>query len=194
TAQNNDTPAQDMTETSTEASVEETEAPVEETESSVEETEAPVEETEMPVLNGAVSLTVVDENGDAVPNVNFDLSGRALTADENGQAHIDDLAPDAYTLTIDGLPEGYQGELNQELIVEENTVSQLTLTVTTEPAQASAIISIVDENGTQIPNVGVLMEGVEVVTDEQGQALIADLPAGEYQFDLSSIPNNYTGE
>ncbi|UOQ49319.1 hypothetical protein MUN88_04125 [Gracilibacillus caseinilyticus] len=159
---------------------------------------------ENPLTPGAVALTKVGEEGEALEGAEFTLRNEAgdelqtgLTTDENGQLLIEDLKPDNYELVEMKAPFGYQLDetpIAFEIVFDQQETLQLTMENSYIPSTfeltkqgedgrllEGVVFELQDSDGET------LQEGF--TTDEQGKITIADLDPGSYQLvETETIP------
>lgn len=155
---------------------------------------------EVVIVPGAISGTVVDQDGDPIAGVTVALSGTATdstTTGADGTYSFTGLAPGTYTVT-ETTPTGYTdgGETAGSLggTVTDDVIADIPLAagegsvgndfdenVIPDPASISG--TVVDDLGRPIPGVTVTLGGdvtATTVTDADGNYSFAGLPAGTY--------------
>lgn len=157
------------------------------------ETPEPTPPPEEPTTS-TVTFTVLDENQAAVPNVTIQLDELQATTGENGVATFSDIAMGDYMVSIASLPEGYTGSL-EDLLTVESAEQAITLNVqTAAPAVGTLLFRVLDQNGTAVPGVGILVGDSELVTGDTGEATLSELPATDYSYQVTSLPEGYSAE
>lgn len=147
---------------------------------------------------GALRLTVVDnQTQEPIEGSVFDLSGTILETDMNGSIYIEGITAGEYILSVISLPEGYQGEVYENVIIQAQQETNITIPLQAtifHESVAHAVFHMIDQQGNPIPNVGISVNGREQITDEMGNAVFVDLSAGEYQYELTSVPSGFIGQ
>ncbi|MGO4939546.1 carboxypeptidase regulatory-like domain-containing protein [Fundicoccus sp. Sow4_D5] len=163
-------------------------------ESSGDEEDGPETSEPVPPSLSTITFSVLDENQAPVPNVTLQLGELQATTDENGSASFRDVAAGDYMISIASLPEGYTGSLEDLLSVGSDDQT-LTLNIqTAAPAVGSILFTVLDQNGTAVPGVGILVGETELTTGETGEASISELPVADYNYSVTSLPDGYSAE
>ncbi|MGO4928782.1 MSCRAMM family protein, partial [Fundicoccus sp. Sow4_F4] len=163
-------------------------------ESSGDEEDGPETSEPVPPSLSTITFSVLDENQAPVPNVTLQLGELQATTDENGSASFRDVAAGDYMISIASLPEGYTGSL-EDLLPVGSDDQTLTLNIqTAAPAVGSILFTVLDQNGTAVPGVGILVGETELTTGETGEASISELPVADYNYSVTSLPEGYSAE
>ncbi|MBX3072191.1 MAG: hypothetical protein KF883_16935, partial [Thermomicrobiales bacterium] len=173
-----------------------------------EATEEPEEPTGDP---GQIIVSTLDQDGNELPEVCYEVSGFGQLCDGDDEDRLmsqEDVPPGDYTVTLI-VPEGFEavGETTQNVTVGSGQAVQVQFQVQTatgeEPAPQGfgAISAIAVEEGFPILDACIAFDGPasgEVCDNQagdadptQGQVLIPDLPAGEYQVAMPNPPAGF---
>ncbi|SIS64905.1 SpaA isopeptide-forming pilin-related protein [Salimicrobium flavidum] len=142
-------------------------------------------------LDGAV-FTLLDEEGEVVEE--------GLETDEEGKIVVENLKPGAYSFIETKAPEGYvldetpqeftiaEGQREEEEVTVKNERYREDITIIkadadTDEALEGAVFQLENEAGDVIDS--------DIVTDEDGQAVIEDLPIGVYSLIETESPEGY---
>ena len=145
-----------------------------------------------PVAKATVTLTVVDGQQQGVAGAEVYLGGLKGTTDANGAVVFSDLEPGKYTYGIQKAPEHYQIQSSEQAlnVTAGATLSQ-TLNVVRQVQAAQLTLTVVNVNGEPIANVALQAAGKTLQTDSKGQVTFSDLQAGEYEYQVTAVPEGY---
>ncbi|HQY31511.1 MAG TPA: SpaA isopeptide-forming pilin-related protein, partial [Thermomicrobiales bacterium] len=152
---------------------------------------------------GNLTLYTVDENGNPVPNVCYDITGvDGVQCDEDGDGDmgLTELPAGQYGAKQNSVPDGYTlDEQEQSVVVEGGAEAQLTFTSPTAQAQTfqvtiqasddqgnaagGACYAVLDSNGNQV---------ADACDDGSGSGASFTLPNGDYALTVTSVPDGYT--
>lgn len=140
----------------------------------------------------AVTITVLDEQNQAVENVGIQLADQELATNAQGQVTFNDVAVGEQTYVITSQPAGYHTDAIQGTInVESEQATTLDLTMTKEKQTGSLRFTVQDERGQTIEGLGIVVNDQEYISDSQGNISINDLPKQIYDYSFSNIPEGY---
>ncbi|WP_028125442.1 SpaA isopeptide-forming pilin-related protein [Eremococcus coleocola] len=141
-------------------------------------------------------LKVVDQDQNPVPGVSLQLAdGQAFTSDDQGQIKLTGLSPDDYEYTISELPQGYQvdnpeGKLT--ITEEENQTGQIQ--VTKETPKYKLTVKVVDQDQKPVVGAKVQVGDQEETSDQDGLVTFENLPAQDYSYQVTQLPEGYQGQ
>lgn len=153
-------------------------------------------QVERQVKQGSLRLSVQDQNKTPVADVKvmLDQDATAVT-DRNGRIQFDNLTPGQHRLAINEVPAGYTGDtLTETITVNEGETLEKILTLTKEEANRQLTISAVDQNGQPVADVAITIANQEKRTDSQGQIHFSAMKPGTYDYQVSLLPDKYTGQ
>lgn len=148
------------------------------------------------------SVTVVDQNGNAVPNVVVQFTDENGSTDlavtgANGAASVESEAvmknavlgsiPEGYSSTVTEFSFGNEIDLRVTLTAEEATDNSVTYTVTVVDQNNAPVTNVIlqfcDEENCKLP----------MATDENG-VVTATYEDSEYHVTLTELPDGYSSE
>ena len=141
-------------------------------------------------------IKVVDQDQNPVPGVSLQLAdGQAFTSDDQGQIKLTGLSPDNYEYTISELPQGYQvdnpeGKLT--ITEEENQTGQIQ--VTKETPKYKLTVKVVDQDQKPVVGAKVQVGDQEETSDQDGLVTFENLPAQDYSYQVTQLPEGYQGQ
>lgn len=154
-----------------------------------------------PAADAAYTVTVVDQNGNAVANVVMQLADEEGTTQlvvtgEDGTVSVDSAVA-MECVTLSSIPEGYTADAT--VVSFEGT--DLTIVLQGEENEDTTVtytVTIVDQNGDPVPGVTLQLCDDEacklpVTTDENGMAT-ATYEASNYHVTLTELPGGYSSE
>ena len=176
-------------------------------EASQETSEEPVKSetiTTTEEATGSLDFIIQDDQQMAVAGVRvqvIDDQGQAqdVTTDEQGRGRIDQLRPGTYHYQILEVPQNYTAK--DELMTVQvlaNEANQQWITIQSQEPSASLNLQVEDQNGQGIEGVTLKVtdsagETVQETTDAQGRVSFADLPAGDYTYEVVDLEEDYQG-
>ena len=153
---------------------------------------------------GSLDFIIQDDQQMAVAGVRvqvIDDQGQAqdVTTDEQGRGRIDQLRPGTYHYQILEVPQNYTAK--DELMTVQvlaNEANQQWITIQSQEPSASLNLQVVDQDGQGIEGVTLKVtnsadETVQETTDAQGRVSFADLPAGDYTYEVVDLEEDYQG-
>lgn len=144
------------------------------------------------VKEGQIRLKVVDQEGNPVANAKVQVDNQTYASNDQGQILIESLAVGEYDYRIESLPEGFQGQAEDVATVEEDQITDLTLSVERQKQPGTLSVQVHDQNNQPVDGVGLLLnEDQELQTDDQGMVTFEDLSEGTYKLEISSVPQGY---
>ena len=142
-----------------------------------------------------VNITAIDENSQPVSQVMIQLGEQQVATNEQGIAQFTDLEAGDYMVNIASLPEGYEGELNDMLLVEPGQELSVTLNLTaTAPAVGTLAFKVLDQHEAPVSGVVIQVNETQLTTNETGDASLSELPIGDYEYSIVALPEGYSGE
>lgn len=151
-------------------------------------------QVEQEIERAEAIVTVVDQNQEVVSGAQVQLAEQSVTTNEEGQARFPELAPGSYQVTISDLPEGYTGLTDGDIYLPEGEpTATLTLIVEREVAAGNVELTFVDEAGQGISGLEISIAGQTQVTDTNGQVNFNELAPGQYDYQITGIPQTYQG-
>ena len=153
---------------------------------------------------GSLDFIIQDDQQMAVAGVRvqvIDDQGQAqdVTMDEQGRGRIDQLRPGTYHYQILEVPQNYTAKDEQMTVqVLANEANQQWITIQSQEPSASLNLQVEDQDGQGIEGVTLKVtdpagEMVQETTDAQGQVSFADLPAGDYTYEVVDLEDDYQG-
>ena len=153
---------------------------------------------------GSLDFIIQDDQQMAVAGVRvqvIDDQGQAqdVTTDEQGRGRIDQLRPGTYHYQILEVPQNYTAK--DELMTVQvlaNEANQQWITIQSQEPSASLNLQVVDQDGQGIEGVTLKVtnsadETVQETTDAQGRVSFADLPSGDYTYEVVDLEEDYQG-
>ena len=153
---------------------------------------------------GSLDFIIQDDQQMAVAGVRvqvIDDQGQAqdVTTDEQGRGRIDQLRPGTYHYQILEVPQNYTAK--DELMTVQvlaNEANQQWITIQSQEPSASLNLQVEDQNGQGIEGVTLKVtdpagETVQETTDVQGRVSFADLPSGDYTYEVVGLEEDYQG-
>ncbi|MGX7110603.1 SpaA isopeptide-forming pilin-related protein [Facklamia languida] len=153
---------------------------------------------------GSLDFIIQDDQQMAVAGVRvqvIDDQGQAqdVTTDEQGRGRIDQLRPGTYHYQILEVPQNYTAK--DELMTVQvlaNEANQQWITIQSQEPSASLNLQVEDQDGQGIEGVTLKVtdpagETVQETTDAQGRVSFADLPAGDYTYEVVDLEEDYQG-
>ncbi len=171
-----------------------------------------VEEGTNNIIPGA-TVTIKDPSGNLVPVDPDDPSkGNVHTTDANGQIQLEDIPTGEYTAVIETVPDGYVLPSNKEYTkdVTANGNNNVEIEAPTVPATKEDLtVTVVDQKtGDPVPGATVTIIGPDGkpvpvdpadpskgnvhTADENGQIKLEDVPTGDYEVIVETVPPGYT--
>ena len=154
------------------------------------------------LAEGTVSISTTDGTN-AVGGACYDLSGIGQQCDDDGDGTVqfDAVPPGDYTITQSSVPQGYSPSdpVDQPVTVTAGETAQVQYVVSV--AQASLLVSVVDENGAAVAGACITVndgtpvcdnDGVADGNGDVGQILINGLAPGDATVTMSTTPEGYT--
>ena len=173
---------------------------------SQETSEEPVtsETTTTEEVTGSLDFIIQDDQQTAVAGVRvqvIDDQGQAqdVTTDEQGRGQIDQLRPGTYHYQILEVPQNYTAKDDlMSVQVLANEVNQQWITIQSQDPTASLNLQVEDQDGQGLEGVILKVtnsagETVQETTDAQGRVSFADLPAGDYTYEVVDLEDDYQG-
>lgn len=164
-----------------------------------EEVQDDIAETEESVQGtGQYEVKVVDQLGNPVSGAHIQFNNQELATNEQGIVQYNEVPVGEYTMKLVKVPEGYllEEQVENSIVIQSNVLITTEIVVPQyepEAEKAKAIFSIYDDQAAPVSGVGILIEGVELVSDENGQIVVPDLVSGEYTYTVTTLPNGYIG-
>ncbi|MCR8968392.1 SpaA isopeptide-forming pilin-related protein [Facklamia sp. 7083-14-GEN3] len=176
--------------------VEETTTTMETTTTVEPTTEEPTTTTQEP--EAVLTIQVQDQNSDAVEGASIRLMNKEngqeqeIITDSQGLASASDLALGNYQYQVSQTPEGYAAEGNLiDVAVENEEPALQAVTIQKEDEVGQISVAISNEQGQGVANVQMQIGELTVETDETGMAVIEEMPVGNYEVKMLSVPESY---
>ena len=155
-------------------------------------------------VTGSLDFIIQDDQQTAVAGVRvqvIDDQGQAqdVTTDEQGRGRIDQLRPGTYHYQILEVPQNYTAKDDlMSVQVLANEVNQQWITIQSQDPTASLNLQVEVQDGQGIEGVTLKVtdsagETVQETTDAQGRVSFADLPAGDYTYEVVDLEEDYQG-
>ncbi|MGX7140126.1 SpaA isopeptide-forming pilin-related protein [Facklamia languida] len=155
-------------------------------------------------VTGSLDFIIQDDQQTAVAGVRvqvIDDQGQAqdVTTDEQGRGRIDQLRPGTYHYQILEVPQNYTAKDDlMSVQVLANEVNQQWITIQSQDPTASLNLQVEDQDGQGLEGVILKVtnsvgETVQETTDAQGRVSFADLPAGDYTYEVVDLEEDYQG-
>ena len=149
-------------------------------------------DVQVEAITGTINVTVLDENGDALPNACIAVAGIGdLLCDNDGVISVPGVAEGTYAVSLSGDLGVYEAPATQEAVItaEGNTVD-----LTFNLSRATTSFTIVTTDGTNAVG-GACYQidgGGEQCDDGSGSLTINGVLPGEYQVSMTTAPAGYT--
>lgn len=155
-------------------------------------------------VTGSLDFIIQDDQQTAVAGVRvqvIDDQGQAqdVTTDEQGRGRIDQLRPGTYHYQILEVPQNYTAKDDlMSVQVLANEANQQWITIQSQDPTASLNLQVEDQDGQGLEGVILKVtnsagETVRETTDAQGQVTFADLPSGDYTYEVVDLESDYQG-
>ena len=153
---------------------------------------------------GSLDFIIQDDQQTAVAGVRvqvIDDQGQAqeVTTDAQGRGRIEQLRLGTYHYQILEVPQNYTAKDDlMSVQVLANEVNQQWITIQSQDPTASLNLQVEDQDGQGIEGVTLNVtdpagETVQETTDAQGRVSFADLPAGDYTYEVVDLEDDYQG-
>lgn len=141
-----------------------------------------------------VTLHVVDQEGQAVPNVKVLFNEETKETDSQGGVSFDQVKAGEYRYQLVDLPEDESVSDPQTITVEAGENVDETIILTKLERTAPLIFEIKDQNKQAVEGVAIHVNELDqtVTTDAQGLADFGQVKEGAYQYELD-LPEGYEG-
>ncbi|MGO4937597.1 SpaA isopeptide-forming pilin-related protein [Fundicoccus sp. Sow4_H7] len=136
-------------------------------------------------------VTVVDQDGNPIPNVEVVLAELTATTNENGVAVFNEIPLGELYYYVNNLPEGYSGEGNGVVYAESDQIATATITLERAPQTTTVTLSILDQNDNPVTGVEILMNEQTVTSNDEGKVVFENVPAGTHEYTVASLPEYY---
>ncbi|WP_172973974.1 MSCRAMM family protein [Fundicoccus ignavus] len=145
---------------------------------------------------GNVTLTVKDQEDKAVVGAVIRLNEQEFTTNENGEAIILELqAGKDYTYQLVSLPEGYSGEAEGTVTINQDETAQAAITVNRIVAKGQLTVVVKDQTEAPVEGAVIqLAEGTEATTNAEGQAVFNEIAPKTYNVTIKQLPDRYSHE
>ena len=155
-------------------------------------------------VTGSLDFIIQDDQQTAVAGVRvqvIDDQGQAqdVTTDEQGRGRIDQLRPGTYHYQILEVPQNYTAKDDlMSVQVLANEANQQWITIQSQDPTASLNLQVEDQDGQGLEGVILKVtnsagETVRETTDARGQVTFADLPSGDYTYEVVDLEDDYQG-
>jgi uncharacterized surface anchored protein len=151
---------------------------------------------------GTLTLFSVDENGNPVPGVCYEVTGfDEVQCDEDGDGDmgLTEVPAGDYGARQSTVPDGYQlDEQEQSVTVESGGDASLTFTSPTSQAETHTVtVTVLDQDGNLIPGAcftttdGNGNTSAEQCDEDQSGDVQVELTDGDYTLTMSTTPDGY---
>jgi len=127
-----------------------------------------------------LTFVIEDEDGDPIEDATVEVNGMEEITDEDGKAVFEDLELDTYSYKV--THDDYETEDDKVEIVDQDVTKTVPLEETIITYDLTFVIE--DEDGDPIEDATVEVNGMEEITDEQGEAVFEDLEPGSYSYEV----------
>lgn len=139
-----------------------------------------------------VTITVVDEASQPVPNVSITLNEREIYTDVNGQVFFNDVPIGEAVYTVNSVPEGYALEQTTGVIlVNAEDPAVATINLATDLQTNHVIFNVVNKANEPVSGVEIAVADNVYTTGEMGQITTDELTIGGYSYEVTSVPEGY---
>lgn len=141
---------------------------------------------ERTVAPAKATIQVVNQDQDPIIGAVIQFGGLTGTTDERGQVVFSELSIGNYYYQVIEAPQGVHltgEEIRAEIGEGQEYTGSMTLQ---EDKIGSAHFTLLDAAGNPIKGVTITLNQAKVTTDDQGQAIFADLEPGNYTYTLES--------
>ena len=139
-----------------------------------------------------VNIQVTDPQDAPVAGVELYVGEYLLFTDENGQATSNEIPAGNYPVAFGQLPEGFEGqEVANKISILDGETNNFSISLESPalPAETrSWTFKAENTDGLPVAGVNILIGDEIFVTDEAGQVQLNDLSAGEYNYEITSVP------
>ena len=153
--------------------------------------------------SASLNLQVEDQNGQGLEGVTLkvtDPAGETVqeTTDAQGQVTFADLQSGDYTYEVVDLEDDYQGTRTGQISLAPGQSQIQDLTFQAPIPVGDLTLQLITEDGQGIEGVTLKVtdpadETVQETTDTQGRVSFADLPAGDYTYEVVDLESDYQG-
>ena len=158
--------------------------------------------SDQPTQTGKWTFQILDEKDQPVKGVSVTVDDQTVSTDDKGNAAFT-LAVGEHTYKIGNLPQGYtidQSESTFAVDPDQDMTFPLNLSRVggdssesvppVKVANGRLTVQVLDENDHGVQGVQVTVGDKAVLTDAQGNASF-EMPAGEYKFAITQLPQGY---
>ena len=156
-----------------------------------------------PIPVGDLTLQLITEDGQGIEGVTLKVTDPAdetvqETTDTQGRVSFADLPAGDYTYEVVDLEEDYQGTRTGQVSLASGQSQTQDLTFQAPNPVGDLTLQLVTEDGQGIEGVTLKVtnsadETVQETTDAQGRVSFADLPAGDYTYEVVDLESDYQG-
>jgi len=148
--------------------------------------------------SNGISLTVVDDTGTPVPNVDIDILKNkdvidTLVTNKDGKVYMY-LDSGEYFYIMKSVPDGFMLDNTQYSLVVDKGIEYIETVLNRKQSSSLSLVTM-DQNGKSVSNVSIdILKGEEIietlVTDENGEISVY-LESGMYNCKIKSVPMGY---
>ena len=152
---------------------------------------------------GDLTLQLVTEDGQGIEGVTLKVTNSAgetvqETTDAQGRVSFADLPAGDYTYEVVDLESDYQGTRTGQISLAPGQSQSKELTFQAPIPVGDLTLQLITEDGQGIEGVTLKVtnsagETVQETTDAQGRVIFADLPAGDYTYEVVDLEEDYQG-
>lgn len=142
-----------------------------------------------------VKLQVIADDSTPVQGATVVFANQTAVTDASGIVTFDNITNGTYSYSIQTLPKGYVGSVTGQYEVTEQA-DMIVLSVEKEKAQPQTRpleVIVEDQHHQRIANVTIQVSNQTVITNEEGIARFEQVPTGIHTYQVSTIPQGYTG-
>ena len=156
---------------------------------------APIIVKKVASQSDSVTFQMIADDGTAVEGAVIEFDGQTVTTSADGRAILQNIATGTYNYRLVSLPKGYKGNVQGQYVVS-NLSEIITLSVEKEKVQPQVRpleVVVEDQYHQRIANVTVTIANQTIVTNQEGIARLEQISAGIHSYQISHVPNGYTG-
>ncbi len=127
-----------------------------------------------------ITFEIEDEDGELIEGAEVTVDGETLETGDEGEAVFEDMEPDSYDYTVE--KEGYETVDNYVTIEDERVTESVILKEDDVVEKYDLTFEVQDEDGENIENAEITVDGETLGTDEEGEAVFEDINSGTYDY------------
>lgn len=150
--------------------------------------------TEEPANTGDLTFVITDDKNNPLPNITVKLGEQQLVTDANGLAPFVKIPEGEYTFELLNTVDYKVPDMERTITIQSGQNMQFPIQLAAQVKHGNIRFKVHDQDGKPVVGAGIIVADREILTDEQGNAPLNDLPVGEYSYHLSKLPEGYKGE